>query len=101
MARGVTPLDGIQIAVGNSATINYAMGCERWSNDQSGFPEAIDAATKSDVEVVVVGTWSRDQNELWQGLNATYVSQRFLCLRFGSTLSDYMLGLVNTWMSTA
>ena len=74
MARGVTPLDGIKAAVGNSATVNYAMGCERWSNDQSGFAEAIDAAKKSDVAVVVVGTWSRDGNELWQGLNATYVS---------------------------
>ncbi|GAM39900.1 hypothetical protein TCE0_034f11821 [Talaromyces pinophilus] len=71
MARGVSPLDGIKAAVGNSATVNYAIGCERWSNDKSGFPEAIDAAKKSDVAVVVVGTWSRDQNELWQGLNAT------------------------------
>ncbi|KUL82300.1 hypothetical protein ZTR_10141 [Talaromyces verruculosus] len=69
--RGVTPLDGIKAAVGDKATINYAQGCERWSNDQSGFDEAIEAAKKSDVAVVVVGTWSRDQQELWQGLNAT------------------------------
>lgn len=69
--RGVTPLDGIKNAVGNSATINYAQGCERWSNDQSGFDEAIEAAKQSDVAVVVVGTWSRDQEELWEGLNAT------------------------------
>ncbi|CAI7612033.1 hypothetical protein N7533_010151 [Penicillium manginii] len=69
--RGVTPLDGIKAAVGNKAQINYAQGCERWSNDQSGFDEAVEAAKKSDVAVVVVGTWSRDQMELWQGLNAT------------------------------
>lgn len=69
--RGVTPLDGIKAAVGEKATINYAQGCERWSNDQSGFQEAIDAAKKSDVAVVVVGTWSRDQKQLWEGLNAT------------------------------
>lgn len=69
--RGVTPLDGITAAVGDKATINYAQGCERWSNDQSGFDEAIEAAKKSDVAVVVVGTWSRDQQELWEGLNAT------------------------------
>ncbi|QKX60989.1 uncharacterized protein TRUGW13939_08135 [Talaromyces rugulosus] len=69
--RGVTPLDGIRNAVGNSTIINYAQGCERWSNDQSGFDEAIEAAKKSDVAVVVVGTWSRDQQELWEGLNAT------------------------------
>ncbi|OQE14881.1 hypothetical protein PENSTE_c032G06809 [Penicillium steckii] len=69
--RGVTPLDGIKAAVGGKAQINYAKGCERWSNDQSGFDEAIEAAKKSDVAVVVVGTWSRDQVQLWQGLNAT------------------------------
>lgn len=69
--RGVTPLDGIKAAVGDKATVNYAQGCERWSNDQSGFDEAIAAAKKSDVAVVVVGTWSRDQTELWSGFNAT------------------------------
>ncbi|KAJ5087747.1 hypothetical protein N7456_011363 [Penicillium angulare] len=69
--RGVTPLDGIKAAVGNKATVNYAQGCEQWSNDQSGFDEAVEVAKKSDVAVVVVGTWSRDQGELWTGLNAT------------------------------
>jgi beta-glucosidase len=67
--RGVTPLDGIQ-AVG-TGKITYAKGCERWSTSQDGFEEAIAAAEAADVAVVVVGTWSRDQNELWQGLNAT------------------------------
>ncbi|KAJ5177051.1 uncharacterized protein N7482_002928 [Penicillium canariense] len=69
--RGVTPLDGIKAAVGGNAQINYAQGCERWSNDEAGFDEAVEAAKKSDVAVVVVGTWSRDQMQLWQGLNAT------------------------------
>ncbi|PWY85838.1 beta-glucosidase [Aspergillus sclerotioniger CBS 115572] len=69
--RGVTPLDGIKAAVGDSATIHYAQGCERWSNDESGFDEAIAAAKKSDVAIVVVGTWSRDQTELWENYNAT------------------------------
>ncbi|CAL5871896.1 uncharacterized protein PFLUO_LOCUS6151 [Penicillium psychrofluorescens] len=69
--HGVTPLDGIRNAVGDKAQIHYAQGCERWSNDQTGFPEAIEAAKKSDVAVVVVGTWSRDQVQLWEGLNAT------------------------------
>jgi len=67
--RGVTPLDGIQAA--STGKVTYAQGCERWSNDQSGFPEAIAAAKAADVAVVVVGTWSRDQTELWEGLNAT------------------------------
>ncbi|CAO2650861.1 Nn.00g091580.m01.CDS01 [Neocucurbitaria sp. VM-36] len=65
----VTPLQGIQNA--STGIVTFAQGCERWSNDQSGFPEAIAAATAADVAVVVVGTWSRDQGELWQGLNAT------------------------------
>ncbi|KAG7284605.1 hypothetical protein NEMBOFW57_009210 [Staphylotrichum longicolle] len=67
--RGVTPLDGIK-AVGKGK-ISYAKGCERWSTSQDGFAEAVAAAEAADVAVVVVGTWSRDQNELWQGLNAT------------------------------
>lgn len=67
--RGVTPLAGFQAA--SSGKITYAQGCERWSNDQSGFPEAVAAAEAADVAVVVVGTWSRDQNQLWEGLNAT------------------------------
>lgn len=69
--RGVTPLAGIQNYVGHSTKVNYAEGCKLWSNDDSGFKDAVNAAKKSKVAVVMVGTWSRDQNELWQGLNAT------------------------------
>lgn len=65
-------MDGINNALkGSNTKVTYAQGCERWSNDQSGFPEAIAAAKEAEVAVVVVGTWSRDQNELWAGLNAT------------------------------
>lgn len=67
--RGVTPLDGIKAA--SKGEVVYAKGCERWSNDESGFPEAVSAAESADVAVVVVGTWSRDQTELWANLNAT------------------------------
>ncbi|KZL81822.1 periplasmic beta-glucosidase [Colletotrichum incanum] len=69
MERGVTPLDGIRAA--SEGTVTYAKGAERWSNDEAGFPEAIAAAEAADVAVVIVGTWSRDQDELWAGLNAT------------------------------
>lgn len=69
MTRGVTPLDGIKAA--SKGKVTYAQGCERWSNDESQFGAAIAAAKAADVAVVVVGTWSRDQNELWSGLNAT------------------------------
>jgi beta-glucosidase len=67
--QNVTPLQGIKGA--SKGTVTYAKGCERWSNDQSGFPEAVATAKAADVAVVVVGTWSRDQGELWTGLNAT------------------------------
>ncbi|KAK3321560.1 glycoside hydrolase superfamily [Apodospora peruviana] len=67
--RGVTPYDGIKAAA--SGIVTYAQGCERWSTSQDGFPEAVAAAEAADVAIVVVGTWSRDQNELWMGLNAT------------------------------
>lgn len=69
MDRGVTPLDGIEAV--SEGKVTYAKGCERWSNDESGFEEAVAAAEGADVAVVVVGTWSRDQDELWAGLNAT------------------------------
>jgi len=72
--RGVTPLAGIKAAVGPNTKVTYAKGAERWSNDQAGFAEAVAAANAAEVAVVVVGTWSRDQNELWQGLNATFVA---------------------------
>ena len=42
MERGVTPLDGIQAA--SEGKVTYAQGCERWSNDESGFEEAVAAA---------------------------------------------------------
>ncbi|PNS15031.1 Periplasmic beta-glucosidase [Sphaceloma murrayae] len=69
--RGVQYLQGIQEAVADPSQVSYAKGCDRWSTDESGFQEAIDAANGADVTVLIVGTWSRDQNELWQGLNAT------------------------------
>jgi beta-glucosidase len=65
----VTPLQGLRNAT--TGKVIFAQGCERWSNDQSGFSEAVTAAQGADVAVVMVGTWSRDQNQLWEGLNAT------------------------------
>lgn len=66
---GVTTLDGIKAAIKGTAT--YAKGCERWSNDESGLPETIATASAADVTVFIVGTWSRDQIELWAGFNST------------------------------
>jgi beta-glucosidase len=69
MTRGVTPYDGIKAA--SEGKVTFTQGCERWSTDDSGFEDAVAAAEAADVAVVVVGTWTRDQNELWGGLNAT------------------------------
>ena len=65
----MTPYDGIKAA--SNSTVTFTQGCERWSNSESGFPAAVAAARAADVAVVAVGTWSRDQGELWANLNAT------------------------------
>ncbi|KAF8317080.1 glycoside hydrolase [Clavulina sp. PMI_390] len=86
---GVTPLDGMKQLYGNEVTINYAEGCKWWSSDESEFPDAIAAAHASDVAVVMVGTWSRDQTTLWEGLNATT----------GEHVDSSSLGLVGAQLS--
>ncbi|EKM58768.1 glycoside hydrolase family 3 protein [Phanerochaete carnosa HHB-10118-sp] len=71
--NGISPLAGFtQLLANSSVQINYAEGCELWSNDESGFAAAVAAAEQSDVAVVMVGTWSLDQTLLWTpGTNAT------------------------------
>lgn len=51
----VSPLQGIGARAGEQVTINYARGCGLSDSDRSGFDEAVAAARKSDVAVVVVG----------------------------------------------
>ncbi|KAI0686420.1 glycoside hydrolase superfamily [Cytidiella melzeri] len=71
--NGITPLAGFsQVLANTSVKVNYAEGSKLWSNDQSGFSAAVEAAKNSDVAVVMVGTWSLDQTLLWTpGTNAT------------------------------
>ncbi|KAF9530879.1 glycoside hydrolase [Crepidotus variabilis] len=72
--NGTTPLQGFKqfLNASTSTKINYAKGCELWSNDESGIPAAVQATQNSDVAVVMVGTWSLDQTLLWTpGTNAT------------------------------
>ncbi|KIK63658.1 glycoside hydrolase family 3 protein [Collybiopsis luxurians FD-317 M1] len=73
--NGITPLAGFQEFLSNSSSstkVNFAQGCELWSNDQSGIAEAVSTAQASDVAIVMVGTWSLDQTLLWTpGTNAT------------------------------
>lgn len=71
--NGITPLQGFTEFLANtSVKINFAEGCKLWSNDDSGFAEAVTAAKQSEVAIVMVGTWSLDQTLLWTpGTNAT------------------------------
>ncbi|KAI9566682.1 family 3 glycoside hydrolase [Boletus coccyginus] len=71
--NGITPLQGFTEFLANtSVKINFAEGCKLWSNDESGFSDAVATAKESDVAIVMVGTWSLDQTLLWTpGTNAT------------------------------
>ncbi|KAI0365465.1 glycoside hydrolase [Pilatotrama ljubarskyi] len=71
--NGVSPLAGfMQLLSNTSVQINYAQGCQLWSNDPSEIPAAVAAAKASDAAIVMVGTWSLDQTLLWTpGTNAT------------------------------
>ncbi|KAF8148855.1 glycoside hydrolase superfamily [Crassisporium funariophilum] len=72
--NGISPVDGFKQFLSNSTSstkVNFAQGCQLWSNDESGIPAAVQAAQSSEVAIVMVGTWSLDQTLLWQGLNAT------------------------------
>jgi beta-glucosidase len=73
--NGISPLAGAKqylSSIGSSVTLKYAEGAKLWSNDQSGFAAAVEAATDADAAVVFVGTWTLDQSNLWTpGTNAT------------------------------
>lgn len=48
-------LEGLKSKTDGKLKINYAKGCDLLSNSKKGFPDAIDAAKKSDAVVLVVG----------------------------------------------
>ncbi|GCE45248.1 beta-glucosidase [Thermosporothrix hazakensis] len=50
----VTPLAGLQAALGDRVEIRYAKGCEVLGEDRSGFADAVQIARDADVAVVVV-----------------------------------------------
>lgn len=52
---GTTVLSGIKRIAGKKTVINYARGCGITDLDKSGIKEAIQAAQKSDVVVLVIG----------------------------------------------
>ncbi|KAI0751919.1 glycoside hydrolase [Daedaleopsis nitida] len=71
--NGISPLAGFTQHLANtSVSITHAPGCELWSNDPSGIPDAVAAAKAADAAIVMVGTWTLDQTLLWTpGTNAT------------------------------
>lgn len=54
-AYGVTVLEGIRKYVGRDVKVNYALGCGLTSLSTDGIREAVKAARKSDVTVLVLG----------------------------------------------
>ena len=54
-SSGVTILRGIKNITKDKVTINYAKGCGITDLDSSGFDEAINAAEKSEVVILVIG----------------------------------------------
>lgn len=55
---GVTILQGLRDRLGSRVQINYAKGCDITGSDRSGIAAAVEAASKSDVAVVVLGETS-------------------------------------------
>lgn len=55
---GVTLLEGLKNKFGKNVELNYASGCDWWSQDDSKITEAINAAENSDIIIAAVGTRS-------------------------------------------
>lgn len=55
---GITPLAGIKALVGDKVELNYAFGCSIASLDTKDIAEAVEAAQKSDIAIVFVGSSS-------------------------------------------
>jgi beta-glucosidase len=51
----VTILEGIKAKLGTNTSVLYAAGCEYNSASKESFPEAVEAAQKADVAILVVG----------------------------------------------
>lgn len=55
---GITLLQALKEQVGDRITLNYAKGCDLVTDNRQGFAQAVEAARKSDVSIVVVGSAS-------------------------------------------
>lgn len=67
---GVTPLAGLRNLLGNSGVeINYAKGADIMTLDESMIPEAVEAARKSDVALLFLGSASASLARDYSGSN--------------------------------
>lgn len=58
--KGISPLDGFKQFLSNTSShtkLNFAQGCELWSNDESQIAAAVETAQQSDVAIVVVSIY--------------------------------------------
>lgn len=56
--EGVSLLDGLRKELPSKVKINYAEGCDWWSQDTTGIAAAVKAAQQSDIVIAAVGTRS-------------------------------------------
>ncbi|MES2373353.1 MAG: glycoside hydrolase family 3 N-terminal domain-containing protein [Bacteroidota bacterium] len=63
--NGVTPLQGLKTLVGGKVELNYAKGCDIVSQNKNGIAEAVQAAMKSDVAVIFVGSQSASSGHIF------------------------------------
>ncbi len=56
--HGITVLSGLRELVGDKVQLNYAKGCDLVALSKEGFPQAVEAAKKSDLSIVVIGDTS-------------------------------------------
>lgn len=66
---GITPLQGIKEITNGKIKINYALGCDHYSQNRNGFADALKVAANSDLSVIFVGSSSASPGYLFP--NAT------------------------------
>ncbi|MGM9803852.1 MAG: glycoside hydrolase family 3 N-terminal domain-containing protein [Muribaculaceae bacterium] len=65
--HGITLLQAMQARLGDKVAVRYARGCDLTTQNREGFAEAVEAAQKSDLSIVVVGTQSASLAREYKG----------------------------------
>lgn len=56
--EGTTLLQGLKEVIGDKVQLNYAQGCDWWSQNRSGIENAVKRVAASDLAIVAIGTRS-------------------------------------------